>query len=220
MMRPPSFVLWSGCGKVRSDAATRRYLHHLIRHQKRSEQLCFQSAAVAEQKMRTVNESILDLVFCLQPRDDNLFLLCSHNRRSPVFDHPTSFPLSDSLRLIPREAETPHGRAQRDGFDGEVVGGAHQTRSPKGKTVTHQRILKSCFIHLHHIPSDGRESSIHTKPINACRCPFLVRSSLVHSVQEHGEFVLLSGPFFSGCLCLRFSYPPLILSPSVRDHVD
>lgn len=110
-----------------------------------------------------VDESMLDLLFCLQPRDDNLFLLCSHNRRSPVFDHPTSFPLSDSLRLIPREAETPHGRAQRDGFDGEVVGGAHQTRSPKGKTVTHQRILKSCFIHLHHIPSDGRESSITHK---------------------------------------------------------
>lgn len=213
----PSFVLWLGCGKVRSDAATRRYLHHLIRHQERSEQLGFQSAAVTEQKMRTVDESILDLLFCVQPRDDNLFLLCSHNRRSPVFDQPTSFPLVTPYDSSPREAETPHGRAQRDGFDGESL----VERTRQGAQKAKQSLIKNPEIllsFLPSLPSDGRESSI-TQKTNQ-RCPFFARSSLVHFVGRAWEVRTLVRAFALLSLLGVLAVPPLILSPSVNDHVD
>ena len=157
--------------------------------------------------------------FCVQPRDDNLFLLCSHNRRSPVFDHPTSFPLVTPYDSSTKGSrDTTHGRAQAGRVRRRVVGGAHQTRSPKRQnshSPKNPEILLS--FPLHHFPSDGRESSITQKnqsTLVAAR--FFARSSLVHFASEHGkEFVLLSGLFALLFLLGVLAVPPLILSPSV-----
>ena len=161
--------------------------------------------------------------FCVQPRDDNLFLLCSHNRRSPVFDHPTSFPLVTPYDSSTKGSrDTTHGRAQAGRVRRRVVGGAHQTRSPKRQnshSPKNPEILLS--FPLHHFPSDGRESSITQKnqsTLVAAR--FFARSSLVHFVTRAWGVRTLVWAFCSAVFAGRFSCSAAYPFSFGQHHVD